>query len=99
MTNRIVAIDTLRGVALLGILLMNIRSFAMPASAYANLKAYFGETLPDQIAFGLTHILVDQKAMALFSLLFGASVMLLLRSRTEKGLATAWHHHWRNTLL
>ncbi|MEM9604020.1 MAG: DUF418 domain-containing protein [Pseudomonadota bacterium] len=97
--NRIVAIDTLRGVALLGILLMNIRSFAMPASAYANLKAYFGETLPDQIAFSLTHILVDQKAMALFSLLFGASVMLLIRGRAEKGLPTAWHHHWRNTLL
>ena len=33
---RITAIDTLRGVAVLGILVMNIYAFAMPFPAYSN---------------------------------------------------------------
>ena len=32
---RIVSLDVLRGVALLGILVMNIQSFAMPDAAYS----------------------------------------------------------------
>lgn len=35
-TERITAIDTLRGVAVLGILVMNIYAFAMPFLAYSN---------------------------------------------------------------
>ena len=37
---RIVAIDVLRGVALLGILVMNIQAFSMPDAAYLNPSAY-----------------------------------------------------------
>jgi uncharacterized protein len=37
---RIVPLDVLRGVALLGILLMNIQSFSMIGAAYANPTAY-----------------------------------------------------------
>ena len=38
--DRISAIDTLRGVAVLGILALNIQSFAMPGAAYMNPTAY-----------------------------------------------------------
>jgi uncharacterized protein len=39
-SERIVPVDVLRGVALLGILLMNIQSFSMIGAAYANPTAY-----------------------------------------------------------
>ena len=39
-TERIVVLDVLRGVATLGILIMNIQSFSMISSAYFNPTAY-----------------------------------------------------------
>jgi uncharacterized protein len=39
-TNRIQSLDLLRGIAILGILIMNIQSFAMPSSAYNNPLAF-----------------------------------------------------------
>lgn len=41
-TDRIDALDTLRGFALLGILVMNIQVFAMPNAAYFFPTAYGG---------------------------------------------------------
>ena len=69
---RIVAIDLLRGFALLGILLMNIMSFAMPDIAYFNPQAFGGAEWWNQVVYGVTHVVADQKFMALFSMLFGA---------------------------
>ncbi|MEM6429955.1 MAG: hypothetical protein AAF708_12005, partial [Deinococcota bacterium] len=42
---RITAIDTLRGFALCGILVMNIMSFAMPDEAYYNPAIFGGDDL------------------------------------------------------
>ena len=39
-SQRIASIDVVRGVALLGILVMNIQSFSMPDAAYLNPAAY-----------------------------------------------------------
>lgn len=39
-SERIVSIDVLRGVALLGILIMNIQSYSMPTAAYINPTAF-----------------------------------------------------------
>jgi len=81
-TGRNRQMDMARGFAVMGILLMNIIAFAMPEAAYFNPDAWGGTTLADRAAWALAFILVDGKMRGLFSLLFGAS-MLLLMERTE----------------
>jgi uncharacterized protein len=84
--NRILALDTVRGVAVLGILLLNIVAFAMPAPAYYNPAAYGGDTGADLVAWLVSFVLFDGKMRGLFSLLFGASMLLVIdraRARDE----------------
>lgn len=72
------SVDLIRGVAVCGILVMNIVSFGMPAAAYLNPEAYLGDRASSHLVFGFTQIFADQKFMGLFSLLFGSSAMLLI---------------------
>ncbi len=92
------SIDVLRGFALLGILLMNIASFAMPDAAYFNPLAY-GDLWSNQFIYGLTHVFADQKFMALFSMLFGASVILMTSKIEAKGQSPFKNHFVRNAWL
>jgi len=72
---RIVAIDVLRGVAVLGILVMNIYGFAMPYPAYTNPMHMGGTEWYNLGTWFVTHIFFDQKFMTIFSLLFGAGLI------------------------
>ncbi len=72
--DRIATIDILRGVALLGILMMNIPSFSMPD--YASM-AYRND--PTNLNFWVSKIVTvffEGKMRALFSMVFGAGVLL-----------------------
>lgn len=99
MKNRIIAIDVLRGFALLGILLMNIMSFSMPDIAYLNPTIYGGDDLWNRFVYSVTHLIADQKFMALFSMLFGASVMLLTNKLSTRKQNPAKAHYIRNMWL
>ena len=98
MTQRIHSIDMLRGFALLGILIMNIISFSMPAIAYFNPKVYQLSFL-DEFVFGFSHVLADQKFMAIFSMLFGASTILFIEGATKKGKRAGLLFYSRNFWL
>lgn len=74
--SRISNLDLLRGVAVLGILVMNAVSYGLPEAAYFNLDAAGSESRVDWFVGGLNEIFVDQKMMGLFSMLFGASIVL-----------------------
>ena len=83
-TSRIESIDVVRGWALLGILVVNIWAFAQPFEAGINptvLEEYQG---PDIFAFFFSWIAFEGSQRAMFSMLFGASI-ILLTSRLESG--------------
>ncbi len=70
------ALDVLRGVAVLGIFAMNIAMFAMPLGAYWNPTVHEPFAGVNRSVYILTHTIFDLKMMALFSILFGAGVVL-----------------------
>jgi uncharacterized membrane protein len=83
--DRIIALDVLRGIALLGILLMNIQSFSMIGAAYINPLAFGDLTGANKTVWMLSHALADQKFMSIFSMLFGAGIILFTDNVQKKG--------------
>jgi uncharacterized protein len=77
-------LDVLRGAALLGILMMNIPYFGMPAAAYAQLNAWGGNDGANLWAFFLQWTLFEGTMRALFSLLFGAGIYLFIEHATAR---------------
>ena len=92
-TSRIESIDMLRGVALLGILVLNIQTFAMPYEAYTDPTAYGNLSGANYWVWFFTHLLGDMKFMSIFSMLFGAGIVLLFDRLESTGRkATAIHY-------
>ena len=82
---RITAVDTLRGVAVLGILVMNIYGFAMPFAAYNN-PLLMGGTDPVNLGtWFVTHVFFDQKFMSIFSMLFGGGLIIMWERAEARG--------------
>jgi uncharacterized protein len=83
---RLTSVDTLRGVAVLGILVMNIYAFAMPFAAYSNPLLMGGTDTLNMGTWFFTHILFDQKFMSIFSMLFGAGLIMMSERAEAKGV-------------
>src|SRR6516165_4525523 len=81
-SERILALDTLRGVAALGILAMNIQYFSQVTAAYSNPTLTGSFTGFDFWLWLLSRVFFDEKMMAIFSMLYGAGIVLLT-SRIE----------------
>ena len=96
---RITSLDTIRGVAILGILPMNALAFGLDRAAYVNVSADgIGQPF-DWIIGVLTMVFIDQKMMALFSLLFGVGVVIFADRAEAKGRRVVWLSLWRFALL
>ncbi len=92
-SERIDSLDVLRGFAVFGILLMNIGGFSMPAAAYFDPTAYGDLSGANGWVWRLTHVLADLKFMAIFSMLFGAGIVLMTQRSKERGQSpTALHY-------
>lgn len=90
---RVDSIDVLRGFAVLGILVMNIQSYSMVGAAYLNPTAYGDLTGANYTVWLLSHVLADMKFMTLFSLLFGAGVILFTsRREAATGMSAGLHY-------
>ncbi|WP_367165321.1 DUF418 domain-containing protein YeiB [Kosakonia cowanii] len=75
---RSVTLDFIRGLAILGILLLNITAFGLPKAAYLN-PAWYGDiTLHDAWTWALLDLFAQVKFLSLFAILFGAGLQMLL---------------------
>lgn len=92
---RIVALDVLRGVSIAGILIMNIQSFSMPSSAYLNPDSFGNLEGWNRWVWILSHILASGKFLTIFSILFGAGVMIFIRNAESRGENFAAFHFRR----
>ncbi len=97
-SDRILTLDIVRGVAVMGILVMNIAAFALPYPAYANPAAYGGDTGLDFASWAFNFLVFDGKMRGLFSILFGASTLLVI-DRTIAGGGGAKSHYARMLVL
>jgi uncharacterized protein len=95
---RIVPLDVLRGFALLGILIMNIQLFAMIFAAYEVPTAAGDLDGAGYWVWLLGALLADLKFMAIFSMLFGAGIILQASRRQATGWS-AFLLHFRRMLV
>ena len=82
--NRIHSIDLLRGFAILGILIMNITNFSQVNIAYMNPTIGAGLEGYNQYFHAFNYIFADTRFMSIFSILFGAGVVLFTRNAETK---------------
>jgi len=94
-TARIRTLDIVRGVAVMGILAMNIVGFAMPDQAYLNPRAYCTESPIDLASWAFNFVFIDGKMRGLFSFLFGASMLLVIDRARANGESEARVHFSR----
>ena len=96
---RFATLDTVRGIAVMGILAMNILAFAMPFPAYVNPAAYGGDSGVNLVSWFASFVLIDGKMRGLFSILFGASTLLVIERATAAGRGGARTHFLRMLVL
>jgi uncharacterized protein len=85
---RIASLDLIRGVAVLGILAVNIAGFAGPSAALLTPDFPLPATFADKLAFAGVFAVFEGKMRALFTILFGAGIVLFVEradARREEG--------------
>jgi len=85
-TERFVTLDFVRGIAVMGILLLNIVGFAWPEIVYISPRAPGGPPVSasEDWTWLAIFVLADGKFRGLFSLLFGASLLLFVTRADDK---------------
>ncbi len=96
---RIDSIDVLRGFAVLGILVINVQSFAMIGAAYLNPTAAGDLSGAGYFVWLVSHLFFEHKMMPIFAMLFGAGIVLMSSRREEKGLRAAGLYYRRMFVL
>lgn len=80
------SLDVLRGIAVLGILFINLYSFALPTDARTSPLQLNNPSSIDTFFWYLLAVLVDGKCMSLLSLCFGASMEYFSRRHSQSEL-------------
>ena len=87
-STRITELNALRGLAVIGIVWMNVYVFALPAQGYYN-PTVWGPGLGqgsdlDRIVWIISFVFIEDKFRTLFAMLFGAGCLILLERAKER---------------
>lgn len=77
-TDRFESLDVLRGVAILGILMLNVQAFLMAPNAYVYPPAHMDYSGANLTTWFIAHVFFEQKFITIFSALFGAGMLLMV---------------------
>jgi len=98
-SDRIASLDILRGLAVFGILLINITSFALVTAASTN-PFYKGElSTLDFAAWRFNNTFVEGSAVSVFGILFGAGIILSTQKKDRTRQPIAGHFYGRYGIL
>lgn len=102
--SRILALDALRGLAVIGIVWMNVMVFALPAQGYYNPIVWGpgvgeGSSL-DRVIWIISFVFIEDKFRTLFAMLFGAGCLIVLE-RDHPGIVGArpWRGHYARMIV
>lgn len=92
---RILALDALRGVAVIGIVWMNVHAFALPGPAYYNPLSYGATGDADYRVWLASFVFIEDKFRTLFAMLFGAGCLILI----ERSGPQPWRAHYARMIV
>ena len=91
---RSLTMDAVRGLAVLGILVMNILFFSMPIQHMQGPFAFGGDRGLDLLTWQIQSAFFDGKMRGIFSMLFGAGLLLQWRKAVSEGYAARFGDLW-----
>lgn len=94
-TDRIQALDALRGVAVIGMVGVSVLAFALPGPAITNPLAYGGVGPADYWVWLTSFVFITGKFPALFAMMLGAGFLILI----ERGGETLWRAHYARMVV
>ena len=97
--DRIDSVDTIRGVAVLGILLINIVGLGLPDPAYFDPSGYGGSTGWNLRVFFINSLLFEGTMRGIFSMLFGAGIILFLQKKEQAGVGLELVDTWYRRVI
>ena len=97
-TDRILSLDLIRGIAVMGIFSVNVVGMAMIERAYFYPPDFGFDGLGDRIVWAANFLVVDGRFRSLFSILFGASMVLVIERAVAAGKA-GWQVHYPRMIV
>jgi uncharacterized protein len=97
-TDRILTLDVIRGIAVMGIFSVNVVGMAMIQDAYFYPPEFGFDGVGDKVMWTLNSIFVDGRFRSLFSILFGASMVVVIERAVAAG-KKGWQVHYPRMIV